>query len=238
VEVAQTTPVYTFRVANTYPHDPAAYTQGLIYRHGLLYEGTGLEGQSSLRKVELESGEIEQAIQLDPQYFGEGITELDGEIYQLTWREQTGFIYNETTFEQLGTFFYPTEGWGLTHNGEQLIMSDGSASLYFLHPETLETVGQVTVSAENIPVPRLNELEYIDGEVWANIYQTSCIARIDPQSGRVLGWLDISGILPLKDIPGSEVPNGIAYDEAGKRIFVTGKLWPKLFEILVVPANY
>jgi glutaminyl-peptide cyclotransferase len=233
LEHAQTTPVYTFQVVNSYPHDPGAYTQGLIYRDGVLYEGTGLYGQSSLRKVALESGAIEKMIELPQQFFGEGITELAGKIYQLTWREQTGFVYDAASFDQLQTFPYPTEGWGLTHDGKTLIMSDGSPNLYFLDPETLQIVGKVVVTAENLPVPRLNELEYVEGEVWANVYQTSCIARIDPSSGQVLGWIDISTILPAQDVPGSEVPNGIAYDEEGKKIFVTGKLWPKLFEIEV-----
>jgi glutamine cyclotransferase len=233
-DMAQTTPVYTFEVINTYDHDPAAYTQGLIFRDGILYEGTGLYGQSSLRKVALESGDVEQMIELPEQFFGEGITELDGKIYQLTWKEQTGFVYNLPDFAQLATFSYPTEGWGLTHDRQKLLMSDGSEYLYSLDPETMQAVSQVTVSAEGMPVPRLNELEYVDGEVWANVYQTSCIARIDPASGQVLGWIDISGILPMKDQPGSEVPNGIAYDPAGGRLFVTGKYWPKLYEIKVV----
>jgi glutamine cyclotransferase len=175
-----------------------------------------------------------QALELPQQYFGEGITELEDEIIQLTWREQTGFVYDLETFEPLETFSYPTEGWGLTHDGQNLLMSDGSANLYFLDPQTRQTVSQVMVSAENTPVPRLNELEYIEGEVWANVYQTACIARIDPKTGQVLGWIDISGLLAPQDLPGSEVPNGIAYDEAGKRIFVTGKLWPKLFEIKIL----
>lgn len=233
-DLAQTTPVDTFEVLETYPHDPTAYTQGLIFRQDVLYEGTGLHGQSSLRRVALETGQVEQMIALPEQYFGEGITELDGKIYQLTWQEQTGFVYNLADFAQLATFSYPTEGWGLTHDGDRLIMSDGSEFLYFLDPETLQAVSQVAVSAEGMPVPRLNELEYVEGEVWANVYQTACIARIDPVSGRVVGWIDISGILPMKDLPGTEVPNGIAYDPAGQRLFVTGKYWPKLFEIRVV----
>lgn len=226
--------MYSFQVVNIFDHDPAAYTQGLIFRDGVLYEGTGLKGQSSLRKVALESGEVEQSIQLQQQYFGEGITELGGKIFQLTWQEQTGFVYDAATLEQLQTFLYPTEGWGLTEDDQRLIMSDGSSNLYFLDPETLQFTGQVTVSAESIPVPRLNELEYIQGEVWANVYQTACIARIDPANGQVLGWIDITGLLAPQDLPGSEVPNGIAYDSVGERIFVTGKHWPKLFEIKVL----
>ena len=240
-EVAQSVPVYTYQVVNSYHHDPAAYTQGLIYRDGLLFEGTGLYGPSSLRRVELESGEVQQMVELPQPYFGEGITELGGVIYQLTWTNQIGFIYDVATFERLNTFDYSTEGWGLTHDGKNLIMSDGSPNLYFLDPQTLQPTSQVMVTAENIPVPRLNELEYVDGQVWSNVYQTSCIARIDPSNGQVVGWIDISGILALKDLSGTEgpngityhpeVPNGIAYDAVGKRIFVTGKLWPLLFEI-------
>lgn len=233
-EQTKALPVYTYQVLNTFPHDPTSYTQGLIYRDSTLYEGSGLYGQSTLRQVTLESGNVEKMIQLPQQYFGEGITELDGRLYQLTWREGVGFVYDAESFEQLQTFSYPFEGWGLTHDGARLILSDGSPNLYFLNPESLQIIGQIAVTAENIPVPRLNELEYVEGEVWANVYQTACIARIDPASGNVLGWIDITGILPMEDLPGSEVPNGIAYDPDGKRIFITGKLWPKLFEIAVV----
>jgi glutamine cyclotransferase len=236
-DYAQTTPLYTYQIVNSYHHDPDAYTQGLIFRDGVLYESTGLKGQSTLRKVALESGEVQQAVELPQQYFGEGITEFEGEIIQLTWQEQTGFVYDLVTFEQLETFSYPTEGWGLTHDGQMLMMSDGSANLYFLDPDTLQAVSLVAVSSESLQVPRLNELEYIEGEIWANVYQTSCIARIDPATGQVLGWIDISGMLAPQDLPGSEVPNGIAYDPAGKRIFVTGKRWPKLFEIVVQPVK-
>jgi glutamine cyclotransferase len=243
VEVAQSTPVYTYQVVNSYHHDPAAYTQGLIYRDGILFEGTGLYGVSSLRRVELETGEVQQIVKLAHPYFGEGITELEGVIYQLTWTNELGFIYDVATFERLNTFTYSTEGWGLTHDGKNLIMSDGTPNLYFLDPETLQPISQVPVIAENIPVPRLNELEYINGEVWANVYQTSCIARIDPSNGQVVGWIDISGILTPEDLSGTqgsdgiiyhpEVPNGIAYDAFGKRIFITGKFWPKMYEIVV-----
>jgi len=242
-ELGQSIPVYTYEIVNTYPHDPAAYTQGLIYRDGLVYEGTGLYGLSSLRRVELVSGEVQQMVKLAHPYFGEGITELNGVIYQLTWTNQIGFIYDLSTFERLNTFNYSTEGWGLTHDGKNLIMSDGTPQLYFLDPETLRPISQVAVVAENIPVPRLNELEYINGEVWANVYQTSCIARIDPSNGRVVGWIDIAGILTPEELAGTEgpdeiiyhpeVPNGIAYDAGEKRIIVTGKFWPKLYEIKV-----
>ncbi len=234
-------PVYTYRVVNRYPHDPSAYTQGLIYRDGVLYEGAGLYKQSSLRKVDLQSGKVLQRLDLQPVYFGEGITEMGGKLYQLTWKEKTGFIYDLETFEQLGDFSYQTEGWGLTQDGKQLIMSDGSDRLQFRNPQDLSLVGSLVVTALGQPVARLNELEYVGdqgaGEVWANVYQTSCIARIDLQSGKVAGWIDIGGLLAPEEMRFAEVPNGIAYDVQSGRIFVTGKLWPRLFEIEVVPLQ-
>jgi glutamine cyclotransferase len=220
---------------NSYPHDKSAYTQGLIYRDGMLYEGTGLYQQSSLRKVDLQSGEVLQRHDLLPAYFGEGITELGGRLYQLTWKEQIGFIYDLETFERLDDFSYSTEGWGLTQDGKQLIMSDGSNRLQFRDPQDLSVMATQPVLSGDKPVDRLNELEYVDGEVWANIYQTSCIARIDPQSGQVVGWIDIRGLLNPDEMRLAEVPNGIAYDAQGGRIFVTGKLWPRLFEIEILP---
>ena len=227
-----TIPVYSYEVVNTYPHDRRAFTQGLVYEAGLLYEGTGLYGRSTLRRVELETGDVLQSHQLLPQYFGEGITIFGDRIYQLTWQSQVGFIFDKETFEQLAEFAYPTEGWGLTHDGQQLIMSDGTSTLHFLDPETLTEAGQIQVRANGIPVVRLNELEYINGEVYANIWQTDRVARIDPQTGDVVGWIELGGLLEPEDHdPSVDVLNGIAYDAAGGRLFVTGKLWPKLFEI-------
>jgi glutaminyl-peptide cyclotransferase len=229
---ATTAPVYGYRVLNEYAHDPAAFTQGLVYTVGVLYEGTGLRGSSSLRKVDLLTGAVLQQHNLEPQYFGEGIAVLDGRIYQLTWQEHVGFVYDQATFAPQTQFTYPTEGWGLTTDGARLIMSDGSQSLYMLDPDTLQLTGRVDVMDGDRPVPRLNELEYVNGEVLANIWQTDYIARIDPATGKVTGWIDLAGLLKPEDVTQRvDVLNGIAYDAKGDRLFVTGKLWPKLFEI-------
>jgi glutamine cyclotransferase len=232
---ADSTPVYGYRIVNIYPHDRGAFTQGLVFTDSILYEGTGLYGQSSLRKVELETGEILTKIDLASSYFGEGITIYGERVVQLTWRENVGFVYDKETFDLLDTFNYPTQGWGITHDGQRLIMSDGSATLYFWNPETFEEIGQVQVYDEYGPVIRLNELEYIHGQVYANVWQTDRVAIIDPQSGQVTAWLDLAGLLEPEDLdPPVDVLNGIAYDHMGDRLFVTGKLWPKLFEIEIV----
>lgn len=230
-------PVYGYRVINRYSHDPQAFTQGLIYDDGLLLEGTGRYGASSLREVVLETGEVLRQQPLEEIYFGEGITLFDGEIIQLTWQSGTGFIYDRETFDRLSSFSYPTQGWGITHDGEKLIMSDGSATLYFWDPQTLAETGRVTVTANGEPVVRLNELEYINGEVFANIWQTDMIARISPETGEVLGWIDLSGLLDEEQAASADVLNGIAYDATGDRLFVTGKYWPLLFEIELVPPQ-
>lgn len=225
-------PTYTYTVVNSYPHDPQAFTQGLIYVDGVLYEGTGLNGRSSLRRVHLETGEVQEIVDLDQQYFGEGIALFGDRIIQLTWQSNVAFVYDAQSFERLGEFAYPTEGWGLTHDDTQLIMSDGTANLYFRDPETFAEIGRVEVRDATGPVVRLNELEYINGEVYANVWQTDRIARIDPQTGRVTGWIDLTGLLSAADrTPDVDVLNGIAYDAANDRLFVTGKLWPRLFEI-------
>ena len=238
VEMVAETPVYGYRVLATYPHDAEAFTQGLVYYQGDFYESTGLRGHSSLRKVDLETGEVLQFRALDDQYFGEGLALFADRLYQLTWQSHVGFIYDRASFEPLATFQYPTEGWGLTDNGQELIMSDGTPRLYFLDPQTLKLLRQVTVQDETGPIWRLNELEYIEGEVYANVWQTDRIARIDPETGRVKAWIDLSGLLPPDDRPGANVLNGIAWDEAGGRLFVTGKLWPKLFQIELTPPEY
>ena len=231
-------PYYTYVVVQTYPHDPAAFTQGLLFDEGILYEGTGLYGASTLRQVALESGAVQRFTPLPEAFFGEGITIVGERLYQLTWREQTGFIYDKATFEVQQQFTYPTEGWGLTYDGERIIMSDGSARLYFWDPETLKELGTVDVYDASGPVTRLNELEFIHGEVFANIWQTDLIARIDPTTGQVVGWIDLSGLLPQADrTPSTDVLNGIAYLPEGNRLFVTGKLWPKLFEIRLLPKE-
>jgi len=228
-----TSPIhYGFQVVNTYPHDQDAFTQGLVYQEGLLYEGTGLRGQSTLREVDLATGDVIQSLALDPELFGEGVTLFDGRIYQLTLTSGIGFIYDPDTFSKLGEFSYTPEGWGLTHDGRQLIMSDGSAELRFLDAETLEGTGRIEVTDRGQPVRWLNELEYVEGEIYANIWQSDLIARISPESGEVLGWIDLSDLLTEEDQAG--ILNGIAYDSRTGRLFVTGKNWPKLFEIALV----
>ncbi len=228
-------PIYTYEVRHVYPHDPGAFTQGLIFRDGILWESTGLNGQSSLRKVELESGRVLKRIDVPQQYFAEGMTVFRDRVFQLTWQSQKGFIYDPETFQQLGQFAYAGEGWGLTHDSEFLILSDGTNRIRFLDPNTFETKRTISVSVNNRPVNELNELEYLKGEIYANIWRTDRIARIDPQTGRVLGWIDLTGILPALERGAlTDVLNGIAYDEAGDRLFVTGKLWPKLFELRLI----
>lgn len=227
---------YSYFVVNEYPHDPQAFTQGLVFEDGYLYEGTGLYGFSSLRQVALETGEILHMVELPSDYFGEGIAIYDGnKIAQLTWRQQVGFIYDKVDFELLGEFRYTSEGWGLTYDGSQLIMSDGTSTLHYLDPATLEEIGTVEVIDTGGPVARLNELEYIKGEIYANIWTTDRIAIIDPVTGRVTAWMDLQGLLSPEEAEAADVLNGIAYDAGADRLFVTGKLWPSLFEIELVP---
>lgn len=221
-----------YEVAHVYPHDPSAYTQGLIFLDGTLYEGTGLEGRSSLRRIQLESGKVLQRYDLPKEYFGEGITDWGDELYQLTWRSGTCFVYDRISFRLVRTFHYPGEGWGLTHDEKHLIMSDGTAKLRILDPASFRQVKRITVKYKGRPVENLNELEYVHGAIFANVWMSDRIAIISPRSGKVEKWLDLSGILPGHDsVNGNAVLNGIAYDAKTDRIFVTGKLWPKLFEI-------
>ncbi|ETX08665.1 glutaminyl-peptide cyclotransferase [Candidatus Entotheonella palauensis] len=228
-------PVYSYRVVRSYPHDRQAFTQGLVYEMGELYEGTGLRGQSSLRRVELETGAVRQEHRLPRQYFGEGITIFGNRIIQLTWQSRIGFVYDKASFQLVQQFRYPTEGWGITHDGSRLIMSDGTANLYFLEPETFTEIDRIEVHDDRGPVVRLNELEYVRGDVYANVWQTDRIARIDLLTGRVAAWLDLTGLLPEADRQSRvDVLNGIAYDAEEDRLFVTGKWWPKLFEIRIV----
>ena len=234
--IIPTAPVSGYRVVNEYPHDRNAFTQGLVYADGDLYEGTGRYGESTLRRVDLESGDVLRSYALEPHHFGEGIAVLGDRIYQLTWRTQTCFVYDRETFALLGTFGYPTEGWGLTTDGERLIMSDGTSKLVFRDPETFAEVGSVVVQDDDQPIPYLNELEYIDGEVWANVWRTDVIARIDPATGRVNSWINLTDLLSRGE-QRADVLNGIAHDPATGRIFVTGKLWPRLFEIEPVPPR-
>jgi glutaminyl-peptide cyclotransferase len=232
--VENAAPVYTFRVVNSYPHDPDAFTQGLIYRDGFLIESTGRKGQSTLRKVKLETGEVVQQVRLDPRYFAEGLASVGGRLIQLTWRSNVAFVYDRATFNMERTFSYPGEGWGLTDDGTRLIMSDGSDTLRLLDPATFRERARISVRDGPAVVRNLNELEFVNGEVYANIWHTNRIARIAPDSGRVTGWIDLTGLLStVYQLEPEAVLNGIAYDARGDRLFVTGKLWPKLFEIEV-----
>jgi glutamine cyclotransferase len=232
----QTPMNYTYQVVNTFPHDPDAFTQGLIYDKGIMYEGTGLFGQSTLRKVDFKTGTVLKFHKLAAEYFGEGLTLWNGKLIQLTWTNQVGFVYDQTSFDLIQTFNYPTEGWGITHDDKKLIMSDGTANLYFLDPDSLSEIGRVRVTEKGAPVERLNELEYIKGFVYANIWQTDRIAIINPSTGQIVGWVDLSGLMkPEFRTNGMDVLNGIAYDAEHDRLFITGKKWSKLFEIKLVP---
>jgi glutamine cyclotransferase len=230
---------FTYAVVQSFPHDQNAFTQGLAWYHGFLYEGTGLEGRSSLRKVRLTTGEVLQQVNLAPEYFGEGITVLKDRILQLTWKAKTGFIYSASDFRLLRQFTYPGEGWGLANDGTNVYMSDGSADIRVLDGNTLKEKHRLHVHDGNRPVKELNELEFVEGELFANVWHTDRIARISLQTGEVLGWIDLTGILgaPFRRDNPEAVLNGIAYDAAGKRLFVTGKLWPRIFEIRLVPKK-
>src|SRR6266850_5228919 len=233
--LAPATPEYGYRVVKAYPHDRTAFTQGLEYRDGFLYEGTGQVGRSSLRKIDLATGRVVQKFDVPPPFFGEGITVVNQQILQLTWQTQTGFVYDKATLRVLKSFSYPGEGWGLTSDGKQIYMSDGSAQIRLWDPVSLKEIKRITVKDGTRPVTDVNELEVVKGEIFANVWHTDRIARISPADGRVLGWIDLTGLLPKAERPDAEaVLNGIAYDTAGDRLFVTGKLWPKLFEIKVV----
>ena len=224
---------YGIRVVATYDHDPQAFTQGLVAHQGVLYEGTGRYGASSVRKVDLETGRVVLQRALPERYFGEGIAIVGRRLVQLTWRARTGFVYDLESLELLKTFNYPTEGWGLTYDGARLLISDGSAFLYVLDPETFGMIGKVLVRDRGKPLYRLNELEYVAGFVYANVWQTDRIAKIEPKSGRVVAWIDLGGLRPPETV-GAGVLNGIAYDATSRRLLVTGKLWPKLFAIDMV----
>jgi glutamine cyclotransferase len=235
VAAAAQVPEYRVKEVHVYPHEPLAFTQGLEYHDGFLYEGTGLEGSSTLRKVELASGKPVQLMALDEQYFGEGITLTGDRVVQLTWQAHRGFVYEAATFKLLKTFEYPGEGWGLTHDAKQIYMSDGTAEIRCWDPVTLKETRRIGVHDGARPVNMLNELEFVRGEIFANVWQTDRIARISPTDGRVVGWIDLAGLLSEEERSrGADVLNGIAYDAAGDRLFVTGKLWPKLFEVQLV----
>lgn len=225
----------TYKVIHTYPHDPQAYTQGLLYLGGHLYESTGLNGRSTLRMVDLATGRVQQEVHVPSQYFAEGLASWGSTLIQLTWQSHVAFVYDRFSFRLLRTLHYEGEGWGLTQDGKNLILSDGTATLRFLDPVTFREVRHIVVKDRGEPVTQLNELEYVRGEIYANVWHTDRIARIAPATGNVLGWIDLAGILPANERSDPEaVLNGIAYDATHDRLFVTGKLWPKLFEIKVI----
>ena len=227
-------PKYGYQIVNIWPHDSNAFTQGLILADGKLLESTGQEGRSSLRSVELETGKVLKKVDVPEPYFAEGIALLNGKIYQLTWQHQLGFIYDAQSFQKVGQFNYQGEGWGLTTDGQSLILSDGSNRIRFLDPSNFSVKKTITVLDGQTPVKELNELEYVQGAIYANIWHDNRIAIIDPQSGHVTGWIDLNGLMPEGELQDPEaVLNGIAYDQAHDKLYVTGKLWPRLFEIKV-----
>ena len=228
---ASRAPVYTYRIVHTYPHDADAFTQGLEYAGGFLYEGTGLNGRSSIRKVKFETGDVVQQRRVGREHFGEGITIWKNDLFELTWQSQVAIVYDSRTFVPRRTFSYTGEGWGLTHDSASLIMSDGTSALRFLDPETFRERRRVSVTDGGAPVKLLNELEFVKGEIYANVWTTDFVARIDPATGHVTGWIDLRGLLLPRERVSDAVLNGIAYDAEHDRLFVTGKLWPKLFEI-------
>ena len=235
-------PEYTYDIVHAYPHDRSAFTEGLFYDNGFLYESTGIERESSVRKVKIETGEVVQKEDLPEAYFGEGIIRWRDKIYQMTYKSQVGFIWDFNTFAKKGEFQYTGQGWAFTTDGKQIYMDgthdvnaeDSDPEIRIWDPETLKETGVIHVTADGVPVRNLNELEWVKGEIYANIWQTPRIARIDPKTGKVVGWIDLTGILTPQEQQGADVLNGIAYDAAGDRLFVTGKKWPKLFEIKLV----
>jgi glutamine cyclotransferase len=225
-------PTYTFEVVNTYPHDATAFTQGLVYLNGNLFESTGLNGRSTLREVDLRTGKVLRKVDVPQEYFAEGLTALNGKLYQLTWKANKGFTYDPSNFQLIGSFTYSGEGWGLTNDGKSLILSDGTNNLRFMDPPEFSTAKTISVYDKGKPLEELNELEYIKGEIYSNIWHDDRIVRIDPKSGSILGWIDLTGLLPENERRDQEnVLNGIAYNEQTDTLYVTGKRWPKLFEI-------
>ena len=237
--LAATAPVGGYTVVKTYPHDTSAFTEGLFYRDGFIFESTGLKGRSFIRKWNLETGVSEQERLVDSRYFGEGIVDWGKRLYALTWTDETGIIYDIDSFERIGEFSYPGEGWALTRDDKRIMMSDGTSFIRFLDPETLKETGRIEVTDHGVPVRNLNELEWVKGELLANVWQTTRIARIDIKTGNVVGWIELAGLLKEAGVTGQndDVLNGVAYDAAGDRLFVTGKLWPKLFQIKLTPAK-
>lgn len=236
--VATRTPTYTYEIVNAFPHDPQAFTQGLQWHKGRLFESTGQVGSSDLREVELTTGRVIRRQPLETPHFGEGMVILGSQLYQITWTSGKAFTYDPATFRRTGSFRYDGEGWGLTTDGTALVMSNGSSVILWRDPKTFAALRNITVTDHGTPVTQLNELEWVKGELWANVWQSEQIARIDPVTGNVLGWIDLGGILPAIDRTGKEdVLNGIAYDAEQDRVFVTGKLWPKLYEIRIKPRS-
>ena len=234
-KVLDTSSDYTYKIINSYPHDREAFTEGLVCEDGVLYEGTGRHGFSELRKVELETGKVQQKYELSAEFFGEGITVYRGKIIQLTYLSNVGFVYTKESFDLLREFNYSTPGWGITNDGKHLIMSDGTQKLYFLDAETFQRIRHIDVYDKGVSVWGLNELEYVKGQIFANVWPTERIVRISPKTGQVIGWIDMRGLLTKQDLAMSvDVLNGIAYDKEKDRLFVTGKFWPKLFEIKLI----
>jgi len=229
---------YTFEVVNSYPHDPDAFTQGLVFEGGFLYESTGLYGRSTVRKIDIKTGVVLASRNLEKSYFGEGLAIAEDRIFQLTWKEKTCFVYDKNSIILLKSFAYPGQGWGLAYDGKDLIMSDGTGVLRFMDAPTFKEKRRVEVEDRGSQISLLNELEYVEGEIWANIWQKDQIVRISPGTGRVTGWIDLKGLRDIADARDSEaVLNGIAYDAAGGRLFVTGKNWPRLFEIRIIETR-
>jgi glutamine cyclotransferase len=236
---ANALPEYTFVLVRVFPHDTGAYTQGFAYRDGYLYEGTGRNGRSSLRKVRLETGEVIQQVDLEQEFFGEGITLVKNKVLQLTWKSGVGFVYDLNSFHLLRKFSYPGEGWGLATNDREIFMSDGTSEIRVLDTETLQEKRRLKVREGLTPIDQLNELEFVEGQIFANVWHSNRIARISPQTGDVVGWIDLTGILsPVYRLDSEAVLNGIAYDPTQKRLFVTGKLWPNIYEIRLAPKHH
>jgi glutamine cyclotransferase len=229
-------PEYSAAIVKTYPHDPSAFTEGLFYKDGFLYESTGLNGQSSIRKVALETGEVVQQHELDPRYFGEGIVNWRDKLIGLTWKSEIGFVFDLSSFNPISEFHYTGEGWALTRDGSHLIMSDGTSDLRILDPETLSEISRIHVTCEGRPIRNINELEWIKGEIYADVWLTNLIVRINPATGEIAGIIDLTDVAELAHAErATDVLNGIAYDAAGDRLFVTGKLWPSLYQITLSP---